>query len=647
MNIHDENGTTVLRRADEKEPPRTLANLLIGKPLATADAPHETIGKVVGLAVFASDALSSTAYAPQEIMAILIVAGLGSYQYVFPIALMIVGLLAIVTISYEQTIHAYPNGGGAFIVSRDNLGMWAGKIAAAALLSDYILTVAVSISSGVAQIVSAFPQLFDYRVWIAVALIFMIMLINLRGVRESGIIFSIPTYFFVVMMFLTVIVGLVRYLSGSLGTVIDPPELEMLHSTQVVTAFLLIRAFANGTTALTGVEAISDGIPAFRQPRSHNAGVTLIWMSCILGALMLGISFLGANIHAIPSEVETVISQLARTAYDGRGTMYLMTIIATMVILVMAANTSFADFPRLGAFAAADGLLPRQLTQKGARLVFSRGIVLLALMASLLVIIFQASVTRLIPLYAIGVFVSFTLSQSGMARRWYKIGKLKEGEEVKERSSVLRYEPTWKIKMIINGFGAVCTFAVMIMFAATKFLDGAWVIILIIPLLVALFSIIQRHYINLAKKLSMDNYGSPPPRLTRNRVLVPIGGVHRGTLAALRYARMLSDDITAVHIAVDPDEADRVRQKWEQWGDGVRLMIVESSYRRFMEPLLMYIDEIYQRKQPNEVITIVVPQFVSHKRATDILHTNTADALQDALMFRKGIVITNVPYLVD
>ena len=498
-----------------------------------------------------------------------------------------------------------------------------------------------------AQIVSAFPNLFDYRVWIAVGLIFLIMLINLRGVRESGIIFAVPTYFFVVMMFVTVIVGLVRYFTGSLGTVIDPPEMEMLHSTQVVTGFLLIRAFANGTTALTGVEAISDGIPAFRQPRSHNAGVTLIWMSCILGALMLGISFLGANIHALPSEVETVISQLARTAYGERGTLYLMTIIATMVILVMAANTSFADFPRLGAFAAADGLLPRQLTQKGARLVFSRGIVLLAMMASLLVIIFQASVSRLIPLYAIGVFVSFTLSQTGMARRWFKIGKLKEDEEVKERSSVLRYEPTWKIKMLINGFGAVATFAVMIMFAATKFMDGAWVIILIIPLLVALFTIIQRHYISLAKKLSMDNYGSPPPRVTRNRVLVPIGGVHRGTLAALRYARALSEDITAIHIAVDPDEAERVRQKWEQWGDGVRLMIVESSYRRFMEPLLLYIDEIYQRKQPNEVITIVVPIFVSHKRATEILHTNTADALREALMFRKGIVITNVPYLID
>jgi hypothetical protein len=313
----------------------------------------------------------------------------------------------------------------------------------------------------------------------------------------------------------------------------------------------------------------------------------------------------------------------------------------------MAANTSFADFPRLGAFAAADGLLPRQLTQKGARLVFSRGIVLLALMASVLVIIFQASVSRLIPLYAIGVFVSFTLSQTGMAHRWWKIGKLNEGEEVKERGSTLKFQKGWKAKMFINGFGAIATFAVMIMFAATKFLDGAWVIILIVPLLVALFTVIQNHYIGLAKKLSMDNYGSPPPRVTRNRVLVPIGGVHRGTLAALRYARALSEDITAIHIAVDPEESERVRQKWEQWGDGVRLVIVESSYRRFTEPLLQYIDEIYQKRQPNEVITIVVPQFVSHKRATDVLHTNTADALRDELMFRKGIVITNVPYLVD
>jgi len=301
----------------------------------------------------------------------------------------------------------------------------------------------------------------------------------------------------------------------------------------------------------------------------------------------------------------------------------------------------------LSALTAADGFLPRQLTHKGQRLVFSRGIVVLALFASGLIIIFQASVTRLIPLYAIGVFMSFSLSQAGMAHRWWKIGRLSEGETIKERGSVLRNDPKWKMKLIINGFGAMLTFVVMMVFVITKFSEGAYVVMIIIPSIVALETFIHSHYMGLAKKLSMENYDSPTPRLRRNRVLLPIGGVHRGTLVALRYARTLSDDITAVHIAVDPDEAERVREKWEQWGDGVRLVIVESSYRRFSEPLLEYIDEIYRNRQPNEVITSVVPQFVSHKRVTDILHTNTADALRDELMFRKGIVITNVPYLID
>ncbi len=574
MNIEDQNGTTVLRRTNEDQPRRTLWTVLIGKPLATADAPHETIGKLIGLAVFASDALSSTAYATQEILAILMVIGTAAYGLLFPISLVIVALLAVVTVSYEQTIHAYPNGGGSYIVSRDNLGEMPAKIAASAILTDYILTVAVSISSGVAQVISAYPQLFDYRVWISVALVGLIMMINLRGVRESGVIFAIPTYFFVAMMFLTVIIGLVRYATGSLSLLTDPPQLELVAGPQALTLFLLLRAFSNGTTALTGVEAISDGIPSFREPRTHNAGVTLILMASILATLMLGITFLSAHIHAVPSEIETVISQLARVVYNGRGVLYLLTITATTVILVMAANTSFADFPRLSAITAADGLLPRQLNYRGSRLVFSRGIGVLALLASVLIIVFQASVTRLIPLYAIGVFISFTLSQSGMARRWWKIGHLEEGVEIKERGSVLRYQPGWKLKMAVNGIGGLLTLFVMILFAVTKFSDGAWVVIIIIPSLVVVFSIIQSHYRRLAKKLSLDQYGGPPPRIKRNRVLLPIGGVHRGTLAALRYARTLSDDITAVHISVSPDETERLRAKWEQWGDGVRLVIV-------------------------------------------------------------------------
>lgn len=647
MNIDDHNGTTVLRRTDQAEPPRTLWTILIGRPLATADAPHQTINKVIGLAVFASDALSSTAYATQEILAILIVAGAAAYGLVFPISLVIVGLLAIVTLSYEQTIHAYPNGGGSYIVSRDNLGLLPAKIAAAAILTDYILTVAVSISSGVAQIVSAYPNLYNYRVGIAVGMVGLIMLINLRGVRESGVIFAIPTYFFVVMMAITIVVGFVRYINGSLGMVVDPPELELLHAPQAVTIFLLLRAFSNGTTALTGVEAIADGIPAFKEPRSRNAGITLIWMSAILGTMMLSVSFFAGHIQAVPSEIETVISQIARTVYEGRGTLYLLAISATTIILIMAANTSFADFPRLSAITAADGLLPRQLTYRGSRLVFSRGIVVLAMLASLLIIVFQASVTRLIPLYAIGVFISFTLSQSGMARRWWKIGHLKEGEEVKERGSVLRFQPGWQFKMVVNGFGALLTFFVMMIFAVTKFADGAYVVVFIIPILVIVFSIIHRHYQVVAQKLSLDQYGSPAPRIPRNRVILPIGGVHRGTLAALRYAHTLTDDITAVHISINPDETVKIRQKWEQWGDGTRLVIVESSYRRFMEPLLDYIDEIYAKRQPNEVITIIVPQFVSHKRWTNVLHTNTAAALRQELMFYQNIVVTNVPHLVD
>ncbi len=646
MNIEDNRGTTVLRRDTEYKPPRSIRTWLFGRPLSTADAPHQTIGRFIGLAVFASDALSSTAYATQEMMVILAVLGTAAFGYVFPLSIAIVILLAIVTLSYEQTIHAYPNGGGAYIVSRDNLGEIPAQIAAAALLTDYILTVAVSISSGVAQIVSAFPEVFDFRVWIAVGLVIFIMIVNLRGVKESGTAFAFPTYFFILMMFIMMIVGFVRYITGSLGVVVDPPALELTHAMQGFSVFLILRAFSSGTTALTGVEAISNGIPAFKEPRSKNAGATLVMMSVILGTLMLAISFLAAHIQAVPSEEETVISQLARTAFGDRGFLYLAMITATTVILIMAANTSFADFPRLSALTAKDGFLPRQLTYRGSRLVYSRGIVLLALLASVLIIVFQASVTRLIPLYAVGVFMSFTLSQSGMAHRWWKIGHLKPGEEVVERGSTLRFDKNWTIKMIINGFGAVLTGIVMIVFAATKFADGAWVVIIIIPVLVMIFSGIHRHYRNLAQHLSLENYGASK-RIARHRVILPIGGVHRGTLAALRYARTLSDDITAVHVSMDPDEAEKVRQKWETWGDGMRLVIVESQFRLFAEPLLEYIDEIDANRQPNEVLTIVVPEFVPRHFWSNFLHTQTAVTLRLALLFRRDIVITSVPYQVD
>lgn len=651
MDINDQNGTTVLRQKGEYKPPKSWRTWLIGRPLQTADAPHQTIGKFIGLAVFSSDAMSSVAYAPQELLTMLIVAGPAALSYSVPLAIAIVALLAILTISYEQTIHAYPNGGGAYIVARDNLSSKLGDlpalIAASALLTDYILTVAVSISSGVAQLASAVPEIYNYRVEIAVGMVIFIMVINLRGVREAGSLFAIPTYYFLVMMYLTVIVGLLRLVAGTLGTVPNPP-MEMVNETviQPLTLFLILRAFSNGTTALTGVEAISNGITAFKEPRSKNAGITLIYMSFILGSLMLGITYLSTHIGAMPSEEETIVSQLARTAFSGTGIMYFLTMTSATVILMMAANTAFAGFPRLSAMTAEDGFIPRQFTYRGSRLVYSRGIVALALVASLLIVIFQASVSKLIPLYAIGVFLSFTLSQTGMALRWWKSGKLKPGEKLQEKGSALEFDPSWLIKMLANGFGAVCTFVVTLIFAVTKFTEGAYIVIILIPVMVYIFSSIHKHYRSIARHLSLDNYGTPP-HIMRHRVIIPIGGVHRGTLAALRYARELSDDITAVHVSIDADETERLQKKWETWGEGFRLVILDSPYRVFVEPLLEYIEKIDAKRQPNEIITIVVPQFVPQHGVNNLLHTRTANTLRNVLLNRKNIVITEVPYQVD
>jgi amino acid transporter len=640
----DHNQTEIMRRQSEYQPPRSLSHWLIGRPLSTADAPHQTIGKTIGLAVFASDALSSTAYATQEIMVILAVAGTMAFGYVFPISVAIVVLMAIVTISYEQTIHAYPGGGGAYIVARDNLGEKPAQIAGAALLTDYILTVAVSISAGVAQIVSAFPDFFPYRVWISVGAIFLVMLINLRGVKESGIAFSIPTYFFVAMMFITVGTGLVRHFTGTLGVVIDPPHLETGDVLVPITAFLILHAFSSGTAALTGIEAISNGITAFKEPRSRNAGITLIWMALILATLFLSISFLAGHVAAVPSETETVISQLGRTIFGGRGIPYLMVITATTVILIMAANTAFADFPRLSALVAKDGFLPRQMTFRGSRLVYSNGIITLAAIASILIIVFNASVTLLIPLYAIGVFLSFTLSQGGMARRWWKIGHLREGQEVREPGSVLRYDRNWRFKMIINGFGALCTAIVMTIFAVTKFREGAWIVLILIPLLIRMFFTIHNHYKDLASHLTLEKFSGLPARQPRHRVIMPVSGVHQGTLEGLHYAKLLSDDVTAVHVSIDDAETEKVQKKWKTWGEGTRLIVLDSPYRLMVEPLLEYLEEVISHRQPNEIITIVVPQFIPSKRWHYALHMRTADVLRQELLSRHGVVVTDVPY---
>lgn len=631
---------SILTRYQVDQTPQkpTWRTWLIGHPLPTADAPHQTISKTVGLAVFGADALSSIAYAPQETLVILAAAGSQAFGYAFPISLIITVLLAIVTISYQQTIHAYPSGGGAYTVVKENLGVTSALVAGAALMLDYILLAAVAISSGVAQIVSAIPALYEYKVALAIAFLILIAIANLRGVKESGNTFAAPTYFFLGMTVVTVAVGFYKYLTGSLGIVIDPPHMETLR-TEPITLFLLLRAFSNGTTALTGVECISNGVKAFKEPRAHNAALTMIWMSGILGVLFISMTFLLGQIGAIPAESETVVSQLARTVFGSRGLLYVGTIIATTIILVLATNTAFADFPRLSAIVAEDGFMPRQLAYRGSRLVFSRGIVTLTAIAATLIVIFNASVTALIPLWAVGVFLSFTLSQLGMARHWWRAGIHKD-EKVLEQG-----DKGWQWKLAVNGIGALCTALVTLIFAVTKFTDGAWIIVLLLPAMVISFFAVHRHYQSLARDLSLDNFGEPPPFI-RHRVVMPVAGIHRGTLEALQYARSLSDDVTVVHILLDPEQRKVVEDKWKLWGKNVRLVIIESPYRTFLEPFLGYVDDLSKIAQPNERLTIVVPQFNAKRRWHNILHTQTAFWLRFALLRKRGIVITEVPYQV-
>ncbi len=631
--------------SNERDLVTSIKSVLIGKPLPSHEAPHQTIGKAIGLAVFASDALSSTAYATEAILEVLAyavpLAGLAVLGYSVYISIAIIFLLGVVTISYQQTIHAYPGGGGAYIVARDNLGELPAQTAGAALLTDYILTVAVSISSGVAQLTSGFPALLPYRIEIAVSVVLLMMVINLRGVKESGVTFAIPTYFFLSVTLITLGLGFYRYFTGGLNPVtgVTPATIEAARG---VTLFLILHAFSSGCTALTGVEAISNGITAFKEPKSRNAAATLIWMSVILSIMFFGITFLSNHIGARFSWTETVISQMGRTVW-GTGIMWYVLLGSTTLILIMAANTSFADFPRLGALHAGDGFLPRQLTFRGTRLVFSNGIIALAMFACALIIAFKAETTALIPLYAIGVFLSFTLSQTGMAVRWWKSGHLKSDEEFVQQGGVVRYDPQWKLKLVINGFGAFLTAIVMVVFAVTKFLDGAWIVILLVPTLVLIFFRIHYHYKDVAAHLSLEDFGEAP-RVQRNRVLLLISGVHRGVMHALRYARSFSNDITAVYVSADPQEEEKLKKKWAVWGDGVRLQVIESPYRRLIEPLIAYIDRMADLLGPHEMLTVVVPHFIPAQWIFSGLHMNTAALLRKALLKRPDIVIMEVPY---
>ena len=617
-----------------------LSDLLIGRPLETRSLAHQVVSKKVGLAVFASDAISSTAYATEEILVILALAGSVALGLSLPIAIAIAILLTIVTISYRQTIFAYPNGGGAYIVARENLGEKAALVAGSALLTDYVLTVAVSISSGVAQIISAFPDLAPFRVVMAVAIIAFVTVINLRGVRESGAVFAVPTYFFLVMMAITLVVGFYRWATGTLGVVTG---VEMLETTAApITLFLVLRAFSSGSTALTGIEAISNGITAFKEPKSGNAAKTLTAMSSILVVLFLGITFLSRHIEAIPSHHETIISQMARTIFGEGNILYLAVIAGTALILLMAANTSYADFPRLAALQAADGFLPRQLTYRGGRLVFSWGILTLALAASLLVIVMRASTTALIPLYAIGVFLSFTLSQTGMVIRFRKIGRLQPGETLKGLETDLEHDPHWRQHMLISGAGAIMTFVVMLIFAITKFTSGAWVVIVIIPILVYLFSRIHLHYKDVAEALSMEKNHKALVKTDRVVTMLLIDGVHMGTMQMVNFAKSMGNPWHAVHVGVNQEKTAAAQAKWQKYiGEG-ELVVIPSPYRHLVAPIREYVIGLLEAN-PGAIVHIVMGHLAMDSVMTQVLHQNSSLILNLGLTGLERVVITIVP----
>lgn len=607
----------------------TLRRLLIGSPLPTERLIHERITKFKGLAVFSSDALSSSAYATEEILLALLAAGAAALTISLPVALAISTVLAIVAFSYYQTIHAYPSGGGAYIVAHDNLGLWPGLIAAAALLIDYVLTVAVSISAGIAAVTSAVPVLFQYRVALALAAIALVALINLRGVRESATVFALPTYLFIVSVGLLLLIGLVRMF----GTPPVPPQVDVGTAAAPLTLYLILRAFASGSVAVTGVEAISNGIPAFRPPESRNAGITLIWMAAILISFFLGITVLARHFGIVPRGHETVVSQLARGVF-GTGPAYFLVQSATALILVLAANTSFADFPRLSSILARDGFLPRQLANLGDRLVFANGILLLALLSGLLVFFFGASTHALIPLYAVGVFLSFTLSQAGMVRHWWKL-----------RTA------GWRRSLFINGIGGVATAVVLAVLVTAKFIQGAWIVTLLIPLDVWIMYRIYRHYSEVRGQLTLEGAKMPEP-IRRHKVIVPVAGIHRGVLPALRYAKSLSDDIVAVAVDIDPKRTEDLLAKWLHWGMGVPLEILSSPYRSLVQPLMRYLDEHEWEVGFDQQITLVVPEFVPTRWWHFFLHGQNAFLLKVALYFRRRqgsrvTVVTDVPYYLE
>ncbi len=627
-----------------------VKRVLIGQPFPNSREIHERLDRVRGLAVFASDPISSNAYATEAIMSVLVVLGSGALRLTLPLAMAVATLVLLVVFSYIQTILHYPDGGGAYTVAKDNLGRYPSLLAGAALLTDYVLTVSVSVSAGVRAVTSAVPEAFDYRVIIALGAIGFITWMNLRGVRESGTVFAVPTYAFVAGVLLVIGIGIVRKLE--LFGVAPLPDLHGTIEAEknlvgLAYIWLLLRAFAGGCTALTGIEAISNGIQAFKPPESKNAAATMVAMGIIAMTLFIGISFLATTMHLIPDEHgESILSQITRQITGG-GLLYYWVQIFTALILFLAANTGFQDFPRLSSFLARDGFLPRWMQNRGDRLVYSSGILVLAVIASLIVIVFSANEIAMLPLYALGVMLSFTLSQAGMSRLMGKVGTLQPGESMDTDVTHIHYEPNWRTKRYINIVGATTTGIVFVILTATKFVDGAWIVAAAIPLLVFMFHRIHRHYDDVAEALTTERFNESDLDEIANVAIVPIGDIHRGTLLALQYAKRISSDVRAVCVSTQPKTRKRVEERWARFPDltqGVELVIIDYDYRDIMTPLVDYIQWVNNEEFADKFITIVIPEFVPMDQLSQLLHNQTANILRRQLRSQPDIVIIDVPY---
>jgi len=609
-----------------------LRRTLFGARIPTEHEIHERIDVLKGLAVFASDNISSSAYATEEIMRVLTLAGIGALSLTMPITIAIVAVLAIVVASYEQTIRAYPNGGGSYIVASDNLGPAAGLTAAAALLTDYVLTVSVSIAAGVAALTSIAPWLYDQRVLLGVAFVALLCLGNLRGLRESATLFSIPTYAYLVAILGLLAYGLWRAVTGDLPAYTAPAAWRPVEGAEALGLILVLRAFASGSVALTGTEAVSNGVPAFKPPEWKRAQLVLILMGTSFGAIFLGMSFLAGRIGILPDPTEqtTVVSQLTALLV-GEGTPYHYFVqLSTALLLVLAANTAFADFPRLSSILARDGFMPRQFAYRGDRLAFTIGIVVLSLLSAILIVSFEGSVTNLIPLYTIGVFVAFTLSQTGMVRHWWRVRASERG---------------WQRRAAFNAIGAIATAIVAGVVGIAKFAFGAWMILILIPVLIAIMWNIHRHYRQVGDALTVDR-SEGLLALARPRVIVPVSRIDRATLSALSFARAIAPDAIAVHVSDGPDEAAEMRRRWEPLAGEMQLAIVESPYRVLIAPLLAYIDAL-ERQDPERPVTVVLSEFVPHRFWDYLLHNQTALRLKLRLFFRRNTVVVDVPYHLD